>query len=78
MAEVTRSGETNIGEDYRMLSKSIEKLKHMEKEIEESGGSYLRKKVEEEVSVLNRSVGLDQSAVGGLDRSKSRRKRIFQ
>ena len=61
-----------------MLSKSIEKLKNMEKEIEESGGSYLRKKVEEEVSVLNGSVGLGQSVVGGLDRSKSRRKRIFQ
>jgi len=50
----------------------------MEKDIDESCGGYLRKKVEEESSLLNRSVGLDQSVVGGLERSKSRRKRIFQ
>jgi hypothetical protein len=41
-----KSKDAVIGEDYKMLSKSIEKLKNMEKDIDKSQGSYLKKKVE--------------------------------
>jgi hypothetical protein len=67
-----------ISEDYKLLSKSIEKLKQMEKEIDKSSGSYLKKKSEEEYTTHNKSICLDQSSLLGLDKSKSRRKRIFQ
>ena len=64
-----------------MLEKSIEKLKTMEKDIREAGGNYLRRQPLVELN-HNRSrtatCMLNQSTVSNSDRSKSRRKRIFQ
>lgn len=69
---------TPISEDYRLLEKSIEKLKTMEKQIDSSSGSYLKRKADEEPNIHCKSLALDQSSICDLGRSKSRRKRIFQ
>jgi hypothetical protein len=72
-----------VSEEYRLLEKSIDNLKNMEKEIDSSSGSYLKRQANED-SAVNRSglekssLGLDQSSISGVDRSKSKRKRIFQ
>ena len=50
----------------------------MGKEIEKSNGSYLNQKKDEEFTPQTKSILLEQSSILGLDRSKSRRKRIFQ
>lgn len=50
----------------------------MEKEIESSSGSFLKNKQIEDNSSLYKSIGLDQSSISVQDKSKSRRKRIFQ
>lgn len=50
----------------------------MEKEIEKSSGSYLKRHTEEDSSTIQKSTLLDMSSMSALDRSKSRRKRIFQ
>ena len=71
------SQQTTISEDYKLLSKSIEKLKNMEKDIDKSSGTYLRRPTEQDVS-HTKSIILDQSSICHLDRSKSTRKRIFQ
>lgn len=80
---LARDEQPHVSEEYRLLEKSIDNLKNMEKEIDCSSGSYLKRQANED-SVANRSVleksslGLDQSSISGVDRSKSKRKRIFQ
>jgi hypothetical protein len=69
-----------VGDEYKLLSKSIDKLKNMERDIDVSGGSYLKRETELTVSrspLVNRKEMLDRSDISMIDKSKSRRKRIF-
>lgn len=50
----------------------------MEKEIDARTPAPIGRKEREDSSLLYRSSALDQSSISALDKSKSKRKRIFQ